>query len=124
MTPLRVSMAADWPIWDVLGLRLRDAQLGLQHGRIAHPRQVRAGGDALPFLERHLLQNAGHPCPHMQVGHLLLPQLVQRPPPVHLGLLDRELRLDGAGGHLQPFLLERVARVELLLGRLRLLELE
>ena len=82
------------------------------------------GGDALPFLERHLLQDAGHPCPHMQVGHLLLPQLVQRPQPVHLGLLDRELRLDGAGGHLQPFLLERVARVELLLGRLRLLELK
>ena len=55
---------------------------------------------------------------------LLLPQLVQRPQPVHLGLFDRELRLDGVGGHLQPFLLERVARVELLLGRLRLLELK
>ena len=41
-----------------------------------------------------------------------------------LGLLDRELRLDGAGGHLQPFLLDGVARIELLLGRLRLLELE
>ena len=109
---------------DVLGLRLRDAQLGLQHRRVAHPGQVGPGGDALPFVERHLLQHAGHPGPHPQVGHLPPPQLVQRPETVHLGLLDRELRLYGVGGHPQPFLLERVARIELLLGRLRLLELE
>ena len=109
---------------DVPGLRLRDAQLGLEYRRVAHPGQVGPGGDALPFVERHLLQNAGHPGPHAQVGHLLSPQLVQRAQAVHLGLLDRKLRLDGVGGHLQPFLLERVARIELLLGRLRPLELE
>ncbi|MCY4635225.1 MAG: hypothetical protein OXG04_12105 [Acidobacteria bacterium] len=99
-------MAAVWPIWTV-----------------TDPREVRAGRDALTFFERHLLQDARHPGPHAQVVHLLPPQLEQRPQTVHLGLLDRKLRVDGVGGHLQPFPLERVARLVLLLGRLRLLQL-
>ena len=60
MTPLRVSMAAVWPIWTSLAC-FRDAQLGLQHCGVTDPREVRAGGDALSFFERHLLQDAGIP---------------------------------------------------------------
>ena len=46
---------------DVLGLRLRNPELGLQPARIGDARQVLAGPDPLADFDRHLLEHAGEP---------------------------------------------------------------
>ena len=58
----------------------------------------------------------------LQVGHLVLAKLPQRPHTIDVCLFDRELRLDGRGLDLQPLLLQPVADLKLLRARLRLFE--
>ena len=78
----------------------------------------------MAFFQRHLLQNAVHPGAHTEVLYLPDAESVQCPQPVDLGLLDRDLRIDGGNSQLQPLLLQGVPRVEFLFGSLRLLELD
>ena len=81
---------------DVLRLRFGDAQLGHQLARPRDAREVRAGGDLLAFLDRHLLQDAFDAGAHVQRVGLALAQLARRDELVETRLLGGELRVDVA----------------------------
>ena len=79
---------------DVLGLRFRDPQLGLEDRRVGDARQVGAGlHTAAPHFDRHHLQHAVHARLHLQIVELAQAQLVGGTALVDVGFLRRELRL-------------------------------
>ena len=75
--------------------------------------------DALALFQRYLLEDSRDPGPHLQVIHLLDPQLPERLQAVDVRLFGGQLNLDRLPRDLQPFL----CRVSSARARLRLLEL-
>ncbi len=77
---------------DVLGLRLRDLELGLQLRLVRHARQVGPRLHVSAHVDRHLLQHPGDAGPHVQLVDLAVAQHDQRPQAIDLGLLHGQLR--------------------------------
>src|SRR5688572_18656114 len=110
------------PDRDVLRLRLRNAEHRLEAARLDDFRQRRAGHRPLTDLEWKLLEHAVGAGGDAHGGDLLATEgedLAQAP---DLRALHVELRGDRIGVHAQPLLLDRIARLELLLLVLRPLQ--
>src|SRR5258706_333406 len=79
---------------DVLRLRFRNVQLGLEAAGHGHARQVGPGGHALPDLDRHDLEHALDAGADLQGVRLALAEVIEGFLLGHACLFGLDLRLD------------------------------
>ena len=109
---------------NILGLRLGDAHLGLQAGRIGHPRDVGARLDLGTDLDGQHLKHPGHARAHVEGIGFVAAQFRLGADPIDLGVFDGQLRSDHLLGKGIPFLLDRVLGVGVLGGDFRATQFE
>ena len=122
--PFRVSTAATCPIWTSFACVSADPQLGLERRRIADAGQTRPRRDALPLLDRHLLENAVHAGAYLKGRDLIEPELPDRAQTIHFRPLNGQLRRLRRFGDAETLLLQREARLVFPLRGLRPLEFD